>query len=38
MIPEMVRQTLCYGLPQQKAPIDYEGGHLPQKYQLSWRR
>lgn len=38
MIPEMVRQTLLYGLPQQDSPIDYAGGHLPQKYQLSWRR
>jgi cytochrome P450 len=36
MIPEMVRRlVLCKGL-RANAPIDYEGGHLPQKYELSW--
>jgi cytochrome P450 len=36
MIPEMVRQILL--MPEIKAngSIDYEGGHLPQRYNLSW--
>jgi cytochrome P450 len=36
MIPEMVRQILLRPNMRAKGPIDYEGGHLPQHYQLLW--
>ena len=36
MIPEMVRQMLLMPGLKADGPIDYEGGHLPQRYQLSW--
>jgi len=36
MIPEMVRQLLLRPAVKAQGGIDYEGGHLPQKYQLSW--
>ena len=36
MIPEMVRQILRMPGLHALGPIDYEGGHLPQKYPLAW--
>jgi len=36
MIPEMVRQVLLRKAVQAHGSIDYEGGHLPQHYALSW--
>ena len=36
MIPEMVRQLLLRKNVQAHGSIDYEGGHLPQHYQVSW--
>ncbi len=36
MIPEMVRQILLKPGLQAHGGIDYEGGHLPQRYELSW--
>ena len=36
MIPEMVRQLLLRPGIKAQGQINYEGGHLPQKYQLSW--
>lgn len=36
MIPEMVRQLILKPNLRADSPIDYEGGHLPQKYPLSW--
>jgi Cytochrome P450 len=36
MIPEMVRQILLQDGLQQQGPIDYQGGHLPQSYPLTW--
>ena len=36
MIPEMVRQILLIPGLKADGAIDYEGGHLPQRYQLSW--
>jgi cytochrome P450 len=37
MIPEMVRRLVLRPGLRAESPIDYEGGHLPQKYQLSWQ-
>jgi cytochrome P450 len=37
MIPEMVRRLVLRPGLRADSPIDYEGGHLPQKYQLSWQ-
>lgn len=37
MIPEMVRHILLLGDVREVAPIDYKGGHLPQKYDLTWK-
>ena len=36
MIPEMVRQVLLKPGIKANGRIDYEGGHLPQRYDLSW--
>jgi len=36
MIPEMVRQILLRPGIKANASIDYQGGHLPQRYDLSW--
>jgi cytochrome P450 len=36
MIPEMVRQILLQPGLQAHGRIDYQGGHLPQRYDLSW--
>ncbi|HZT78373.1 MAG TPA: cytochrome P450 [Vicinamibacterales bacterium] len=36
MIPEMVRQLLLRPSLRAPQPIDYEGGHLPQHYALTW--
>src|SRR5262245_44048930 len=36
MIPEMVRQVLLRKAVQAHGSIDYEDGHLPQHYALSW--
>jgi cytochrome P450 len=36
MIPEMVRQILLRPDIRAKGSIDYEGGDLPQRYNLSW--
>jgi cytochrome P450 len=36
MIPEMVRQILLRPGLKENGSIDYEGGHLPQRYELSW--
>ena len=36
MIPEMVRQMLLRPGLKAEGKIDYEGGHLPQKYSLRW--
>ncbi len=36
MIPEMVRQILLRPDIKQNGSIDYEGGHLPQRYELTW--
>ena len=36
MIPEMVRQMLLLPGLKAESAIDYEGGHLPQHYNLSW--
>jgi cytochrome P450 len=36
MIPEMVRQMLLRPELKASGRIDYEGGHLPQKYELAW--
>ena len=36
MIPEMVRQILLKPGIQAQGGIDYQGGHLPQLYNLSW--
>jgi cytochrome P450 len=36
MIPEMVRQILLMPNLTAEAPIEYDGGHLPQRYPLSW--
>ena len=38
MIPEMVRHILLQPGIKAVGRIDYEGGHLPQKYALSWTR
>ena len=37
MIPEMVRQILLRPDIGATGSIDYEGGDLPQHYNLSWR-
>ncbi|MCB1737529.1 MAG: cytochrome P450 [Gammaproteobacteria bacterium] len=37
MIPEMVRQLVLQPGLEADGGIEYEGGHLPQKYPLSWR-
>ena len=37
MIPEMVRQIFLRTDIKEQGPIDYEGGHLPQKYNLTWK-
>ncbi len=36
MIPEMVRQMLLRPDLKAGGRIDYQGGHLPQKYELAW--
>jgi cytochrome P450 len=36
MIPEMVRQALLRSGIKANGGIDYQGGHLPQRYELSW--
>lgn len=36
MIPEMVRQMLLRSGLRAEGRIEYEGGHLPQKYHLLW--
>lgn len=36
MIPEMVRQMLLRPGLRTQGRIDYEGGHLPEKYHLAW--
>jgi len=36
MIPEMVRQALLRPGLKANGGIDYQGGHLPQRYDLSW--
>ncbi len=36
MIPEMVRQVLLRSEIKAKAPIDYENGPFPEKYELQW--
>jgi cytochrome P450 len=36
MIPEMVRQILLRPGIKANGSIDYEGGHLPERYDLSW--
>ncbi len=36
MIPEMVRQILLRPGIKANASIDYQGGHLPQRYDVSW--
>jgi cytochrome P450 len=36
MIPEMVRQIMLRPGLKANGRIDYQGGHLPQKYDLSW--
>ncbi len=36
MIPEMVRQALLRPGLKANGSIDYQGGHLPQRYDLSW--
>jgi cytochrome P450 len=36
MIPEMVRQILLRTDIKANGSIDYQGGHLPQRYELSW--
>jgi cytochrome P450 len=36
MIPEMVRQVLLRSGIKANGGIDYQGGHLPQRYELSW--
>lgn len=36
MIPEMVRQILLRPGIKANGSIDYQGGHLPQRYDLSW--
>jgi cytochrome P450 len=36
MIPEMVRQALLRPGMKANGEIDYQGGHLPQRYDLSW--
>ncbi len=36
MIPEMVRQALLRPGIKANGSIDYQGGHLPQRYDLSW--
>ncbi|HZS29249.1 MAG TPA: cytochrome P450, partial [Candidatus Angelobacter sp.] len=36
MIPEMVRQMLLRPGLKANGRIDYEGGHLPEKYELTW--
>ena len=37
MIPEMVRQIVQRQGLEALAPIDYQGGHLPQQYDIRWR-
>jgi cytochrome P450 len=36
MIPEMVRQAVLRSGIKANDGIDYQGGHLPQRYELSW--
>jgi cytochrome P450 len=36
MIPEMVRQIMLRRNLKAEAPIDYEGGHLPMHFPLTW--
>ncbi|WP_163834194.1 cytochrome P450 [Spartinivicinus ruber] len=36
MIPEMVRQVVLLDGLNAEGSIDYEGGHLPQRYQVTW--
>src|SRR2546426_2913461 len=36
MIPEMVRQSLLRPGIKANGSIDYQGGHLPQRYDLTW--
>ena len=36
MIPEIVRQALLRPGLKANGGIDYQGGHLPQRYDLSW--
>jgi cytochrome P450 len=36
MIPEMVRQAILRPGLKANGSIDYQGGHLPQRYDLSW--
>jgi cytochrome P450 len=36
MIPEMVRQILLRPGMKANGAIDYQGGHLPERYDLSW--
>ena len=36
MIPEMVRQAVLRSGIKANGGIDYQGGHLPQRYELSW--
>jgi cytochrome P450 len=38
MIPEMVRQMLLRPGLKANGRIDYQGGHLPEKYDLSWNK
>jgi cytochrome P450 len=37
MIPEMVRQIIRQPGLEAAGPIDYQGGHLPQMFNLRWR-
>jgi len=38
MIPEMVRQMLLRPGLKANGRIDYQGGHLPEKYDLAWNK
>jgi cytochrome P450 len=38
MIPEMVRQIMQRPGLRANSRIDYQGGHLPEKYDLSWSK
>ena len=38
LIPEMVRQVLLRSDVRALGRIDYEGEHLPKRFELSWKR